>query len=183
MTALAESSDVVAALGRALTAEEEARVDSLLVLASAAVSNEAGYRFAPGTYTIERRVRNGRVKIPATVASVTTVKAIDQCDGSETALALTTDYTRRGSTLYGISDCWVEVVFVVTADVPDVIVKLVASIVANTVVVGATAAVSTVQAGPFTTSYVDSNGRVWLSKSDKLILAPYKQPKPAIELA
>lgn len=182
MTALATSPDVEAALGRTLTTEEADRVDSLILLASAAVSNEAGYRFAPDTYTIERRVRNGKVKIPATVASVTSVKAIDQCDGSETLLVLGTDYTRRGSTLYGLSDCWVEVVFVVTADVPDVIVALVASIVANTVVTGATAAVSTVTAGPFTTSYVDSNGRVWLSKSDKLILAPYKQPKPAIGL-
>lgn len=182
MTALADDSDVVAALGRALSTEEAARADSLILLASAAVENETGYRFAPDTYTVERRVRNGKVKIPAAVASVTTVKAIDQHDGAETLLVLGTDYTRRGSTLYGLSACWVEVVFVVTAAVPDVIVALVASIVANTIVTGATAAVSSVTAGPFSTSYVDSNGRVYLSKSDKLILAPYRQPRPAIGL-
>lgn len=180
--ALATAADVAIALKRPLTTEETAAAAPLLLLASAAVTNEAGYRFAPGTYTVERRVRNGQVKLPAKVASVTSVAVVDQCDGTEEALTVGDDYTVRGSTLYGLPGCWVEVVFVVSEPVPPVIVALVAGIVAQTIVTGATAAVSSVTAGPFSTSYVDSNGRVYLSKSDKLILAPYRQPRPAIGL-
>jgi hypothetical protein len=182
MTALAVDSDVEASLGRTLTTEEAARVDSLLLLASAAVSNETGYRFAPGEYTVERRVRGGKVKLPADVDSVDSVVAVGQCDGSETALTVDVDYTVRGSTVYGLPGCWVAVTFTVVAAVPVEIVALVAAIVANTVETGATAAIASETAGPFTTSYVDSNGRVWISKSDKLILKPYKQPKPALVL-
>lgn len=181
MTALAEDSDVEAALGRTLTTEEAARVDSLLTLASAAVSNEAGYRFAPGNYTVERTVRGRRLRLPAKVATVASVTAVDPCDGTETEV-LDENYNLRGSTLYGLVDCRVVVAFTVTAEVPDEIVQLVAGIVASSITSTPLANVSSETAGPFTTSYVDSSGRVFLSKSDKLILKPYKQPKPALRL-
>lgn len=181
MAALATAVDVAAALGRTLTTEETNRSVPLLLLASAAVSNETGYRFAPGEYTVERRVRGRKVKLPALVDSVDDVVAVDQCDGSETALVVDVDYTVRGSTVYGLSGCWVGVTFTVEADVPAEIVALVAGIVASTIE-APSASIDSETAGPFTTSYVDSTGRVFLSKSDKLILAPYKQPRPAVVL-
>lgn len=181
MTALATSSDVAAALGRALTTEESARVANLLTLASSAVSNEAGYRFLPGNYTVERAVRSRKVRLPAKVATVTSVTAIDPCDGSSTAVAAE-DYTLRGSTLYRLSALWVAVAFTVTDSVPTEIVAMVAGIVASSITSTPLANVASETAGPFTTSYVDSSGRVFLSKSDKLILKPYKQPKPALVL-
>jgi hypothetical protein len=181
MAALAVAADVATSLGRSLTAEETTRATPLLLLASAAVESETGYRFAPGTYVVERRVRRGQVRLPAKVATVTGVGAVDLCDGTETAVSAD-DYTLRGSTLYGLSDCWVEVTFTVTAAVPPVIVALVAGIVASSIVSAPNANVDSVTAGPFTTSYVDSSGRVFLSRSDKAILKPYKQPKPALLL-
>lgn len=181
MTALATSADVAAALGRALTTEESARVANLLTLASAAVSNEAEYRFAPGNYTVERTVRGPRLRLPAKVATVASVTAVDPCDGTETDVS-DEDYNLRGSTLYGLVDCRVEVAFTVTEAVPPAIVAMVAGIVASSITSTPLANVATETAGPFTTSYVDSSGRVFLSKSDKLILKPYKQPKPALRL-
>lgn len=181
MTALATSADVEAALGRTLTAEESDRVDNLLTLASTAVENESGYRFAPGDYTVERTVRGRRLRLPAKVATVESVTAVDICDGTETEV-LEENYNLRGSTLYGLLDCRVFVDFTVTEDAPAAIVAMVAGVVASSITSTPLANVSSETAGPFTTSYVDSSGRVFLSKSDKLILKPYRQPKPALRL-
>lgn len=180
MTALATSEDVAAALGRTLTVDEYDRVDGLLETASAAVEAAAGnYRFTPGSYTITR-LAHPKIRIPATVDAVSAVNDID-CYGTETEL---TDWTLRGSTLYGVvaSGREVEIAFTVTADVPVEVAQVTAGIVAATLgspPVGA----SSQQAGPFSVSYADSSGRVWLSASDRAILAKYRTPRHAIELA
>ncbi len=178
-TALAASTDVVAALGRALNTEEAARVASLLLLASAAVETQTGYRFAPGDYTIARSVRRCRVKLPAKVATVAEVREVDQWDGSA-AVVDESAWTLRGNTVWTSSARFVEVDFTVDADVPTEIVTLVAAIVGNTLAMPAAGA-SSETVGPFQISYVSNSGRVFLTASDKLILQRYKQPKPAIE--
>lgn len=181
MTAFATSDDVEAALGRTLTDGELERVDGLLELASGQVFAETGYYFAPGTYTIGRPARVSKLKIPANVNAVTSVKEIDQCDGTETLLTAGTDYVRRGSVLYGLRAAWAEILFVVTAAVPTEIVALVAGMVATTLdTPGANVASDT--AGPFTRSFISTSGRVYLSVSDKAALRKYKQTKPAINL-
>lgn len=182
MTALATVPDVEESLGRSLSAAETPRAESLLILASSAVSTRTGFRFAPGSYTISRRPFEGKVKIPATVAAITSVTAINERNGEATVLALTTDYTRRGRLLYGLySHSMVEVAFTVTAAIPVEVVALVAGIVANTIS-GPPVGASSEQAGPFLVSYVNSSGKVWLSDSDKLILSPWMQTKTAVSL-
>jgi hypothetical protein len=178
MTALAIPPDVETALGRSLTAEETPRAVALLLLASAAVEEHTGYRFAPGTYTVGRKPRGGKVRIPADVATAT-VTEVNQSTG---AASVITGYTLRGSTLYGLKACWVEVVFIVTAEVPDEIATLVAGIVAATLA-GPPVGAESAQAGPFQMSFVTSSGKVYLSASDKLILRRYKQPRPPVALA
>ena len=178
MTTLATPPDVEEALGRSLTAEETARAAALLLLASAAVEDHTGYRFAPGTYTVGRKPLRGTVRLPAAVAAVTTVTDVDQFTGAAT---VTEAYTLRGSTLYGLGTCYVEVVFTVTADVPETIVSLVAGIVAATLA-GPPVGAESAQAGPFQMSFVTSSGKVYLSASDKLILRRYKQPRPPVAL-
>ena len=181
MTALAIVSDVEAGLGRSLATVEIPRANSLLALASAHVEAETGYRFAPGSHTVGRKTRDGKVILPAKVAAVTAVRLVDQSTGAVTVLALTTDYTTRGRTVYGLPWGFVEVDFTVTAAVPDEVVKLVAGIVASTLS-GPPVGAASESAGTFAISYVNSSGKVWLSASDKAILARYRQPKPALDL-
>jgi hypothetical protein len=209
MTALAIISDVEAGLGRSLTAEEIPRANSLLSLASVYVQSApvSGYRFAPGAYTVGRMVpRMGVLKLPAKVDTVLAVRRIDQFTGEVTSL---TGWTWHGSKVYrlgylsgqglgvyglpgqglGITyglarsrlPLFVEVDFTVTASVPDEVATLVAGIVASTLS-GPPVGASAEHAGPFTLSYVNSSGKVWLSASDKAILGRYKQPKPAIDM-
>ena len=86
MTVLAGTTDVEASLGRSLTTEENPRATSLLVLASAHVEAETGYRFAPGSYTVGRKTRDGKVKLPARVATIVAVRTVDQSTGAVTVL-------------------------------------------------------------------------------------------------
>lgn len=179
MAVLATSSDVETAIGRSLTGPETARVAQLLATASDAVTAEAnGFRFAPGDYTAARRVRRGRIRLPAKVDSVTSVSGVDERTGLATPL---TGWTLAGNTVYGVDACMAIVEFTVTAAVPATVVALVAGVVAATVT-GPVAGAQSMGAGPFTVSFVDGTGRVWLSKSDKAILARFRSPKPAIEL-
>lgn len=184
MTALAVTADVATAIGRPLTAgDETSRATALILLASAEVEIETGYKFAPTTYTITRLASDcNQIVIPANVASVQAIREINQSNGAPTTLALTTDYTVRGKVIYMQSAReFIEIDFTVTAAVPTEIVKLVAGIVARTLA-GPATGVQSETAGPFTKSYVNNNGDVYLSKSDKLILRRYKQPKPALKL-
>lgn len=175
--ALATPADVEIALGRTLAATEVGRVEQLLQTASAAAADTAGgFRFAPGDYTVRRRVHRGRVLLPATVESVTSVSSVDSETGATTTL---TGWALAGNAVYGIDACDAEIAFTVTADVPDKIVALVAGAVAATVSSPAGGAQS-MDAGPFSVSFVDGSGRVWLSKTDKATLCRFRPPKPAI---
>lgn len=175
---LAEASDVEAMLGRSLSESELTRVDGLLVLASSEVEAVTRRRFEPGDYTVTRAVRGGRVRLPAASATVTEVREVNPFDGSE---VVTTGYTVRAATVYGLSGYEVAVDFTTAAAVPDPVVKVVAGMVSATIE-SPPVGVSAEAAGPFQRSFVASSGRVWLSKSDREILAAYTIPKPAISL-
>lgn len=182
MTALATTTDVSNALGRSLVAgAETTRATALILLASAAVEAETGYRFAPGSYTVGRNVRSRKVNLPAKVAAIVAVRSIHQLTGAATTLTVTTDYTSRGSVIYGLHPCFVEVDFTVTAAIPTEVVGVVAGMVANTIS-GPPVGAASEAAGPFSISYVNSSGKVWLSASDKAILGRYRQAKPALDL-
>jgi hypothetical protein len=116
--------------------------------------------------------------MPADVATVTTVTEVNQATG---AAQVITGYTLRGSNLYGLKACYVDVVFTVTAPVPEKIATLVAGIVAATLA-GPPVGAESATAGPFQMSFVTSSGKVYLSASDKLILRPYKQPRLPVVL-
>ncbi len=176
---LATTADVETALGRDLTENEIGRVSLLLSTAAEAVAAETNrYRFEPGSYTVRRKVHGGRVKIPAAVDVITAVSSVDPETGAPSPI---TGWTLYGSTVYGIAACTAEIAFTVTADVPPAIVAIVAGAVASTLA-SDIQGVSSETVGPWTTSYVDGSGRVWFSKSDKAILARYRQPKHAVTL-
>lgn len=176
---LATLADVETAIGRGLTEAETGRVEQLLETASAAVGEEAGgFRFEPGDYTVQRRVRGGRVRLPARVDSVASVSSVNAETGVATPI---TGWALSGNTVFAVNACLAEIAFTVTAAVPTKIVALAAGVVAATISMPASGAQS-MGAGPFTVSFVDGSGRVWFSKTDKAILARFRPPKPAIGL-
>jgi hypothetical protein len=82
MSALATAADVSTMLGRALTADEQARVSSLLELASAACRAEARQEFTSQTYTTITRPVGGLIRLgQRPVSSITSVKLIND-DGT-----------------------------------------------------------------------------------------------------
>lgn len=174
--ALADYTAVEQAAGRPLTSEEVSRVIGLLEIASDAVTVAAGgYRFAPGAYTVSRIVTRRIVHLPAEVATVAQVRALDPEDGTVTTL---TGWTLRRSTLYDVDACQVEVDFTSTAQVPPAVEAIVAGIVAATINAPGVG-VASQGAGPFQVSYADSSGRVWLSASDRIVLRCYRPVRPA----
>jgi hypothetical protein len=78
MTALATAADVSNILGRALTSDEQARVVSMLELASAACRAEARQEFTSQTYTVIARPVGGLVRLAQRpVASIVAVRLIN----------------------------------------------------------------------------------------------------------
>jgi hypothetical protein len=170
---LATTTDVETALSRPLTSVEDDRANQLLNIASSAVLLATGQRvFAPGDYTLTRVVRDRRVRIPATVHTVNAVRRVDDLTGAETAL---TGWTARGNVIYQLRAVrTVAVDFTVTAAIPQDVVDVVAGVVAATLSMPPVGTNSE-QIGPYQVSYADSTGRVWLSKSDKAVLAKYRR--------
>lgn len=176
---LATLADVETALGGPVDQAKTGRVEQLLRIASDAVlSATGGFQFEPGTYTSCRKVHCGRVRIPARVESVSAVSSVDPNTGSATPI---TGWTLRGNTLYGIKACTVDVTYTVAEVVPQTIADLVSGVVAATMS-GPPVGASSMDAGIYRVSFVDSSNRVWFSKSDKAILARYRGPKRSIEL-
>ncbi|EME14804.1 hypothetical protein [Rhodococcus triatomae] len=176
MTMLAAHTDIEAILEGTVPPEELDRVLGLIAVASAAVEEFTGYRFAPGTYSVSRIVRDGRVQLAANVATVTGVRLVNERTGSVTEVS---DYVVRGSTIYNLPCGRVEIDFTVTAPVPDEIVSLTAGIVAATLS-GPPVGADQMTAGSYSVSFTASSGRVWLSASDKLVLGRYKRPAAAV---
>ena len=78
MTALATAADVSNLLGRALTSDEQARVQSMLELASAACRAEARQEFTSQTHTVISRPVGGLVRLgQRPVASITSVRLVN----------------------------------------------------------------------------------------------------------
>lgn len=78
MTALATAADVSNLLGRALTSDEQARVQSMLALASAACRAEARQEFTSQTHTVVSRPVGGLVRLgQRPVASITSVRLVN----------------------------------------------------------------------------------------------------------
>lgn len=186
MTALATVDDVAEALQRSLTSEEEDAAGGLIELASAAVESATHRLFAPGTYTVTRKVpvNSPRLRLPASVASVTSVGLIDSRNGTLTTLSSSL-YTLRNSTLYGLN-CYrgreVEITFTVTASVPDEIVALVAGVVAGRLALPA-AGVTSELIGPNQVTFGNNSGRIYFSASDNAVMRRFRLPGSAIRLA
>jgi hypothetical protein len=184
VTALAKPDDVAIALQRDLTSAEEDASEGLIELASSAVEAATQRLFAPGTYTVTRRVpltTSRRLRLPGKASTVTSVSSVDPYDGTLTAIS---GYTLRNSTIYGLG-CHggqeVEVTFVVTEEVPAEIVALVAGVVAGRLSLPS-AGVTSESTGPYAVTFGNNSGRIYFSASDKAVLRHYRLPGAAVRI-
>lgn len=174
MTNLAVQADVETSIGRTLTAAEVAKVAGALARASAAVRARTGRKYEAGTFTVRRKVRDGRVALDAP-ATVTVVSDVND-DGSITAV---TGFTLRGSTLYDLGSCerWVEVTYTTTGTVPAEIKEVAAAMAGRDLLSarpqGATS--YTITTGPFSesASFDDASDSVEPTSSEAKIIARY----------
>jgi len=122
VTQLASSTDVVAAIGRALTTAESARVGAILDKASELFRREAQQTFTTATATNRLQVRNDQVWLPK--RPVTAVTTVEDDDGN------TVTYTRFEHTLFleELGLRWVRVTYTHGGTVPDVVRLAVADI-------------------------------------------------------
>lgn len=144
---LATQQDVEAALGRDLTAAEEAKVDAILDKASELFRLAAGQQFTPGSSTVRVRARKGVITLPqrpvTDVLSVTTDAGDDVGFGWESGFQFTADTGTR----------WVRVEYEHGGTVPDVVRLCIADIAKTVLTISGDAASGVVQlqetAGPF----------------------------------
>lgn len=170
---------VEAHLGRSLSPSEIARAEVLYTAAREAVEAAAGADWTGGARTVTRLVRRGQATLP-TPGAVTAVRAVNPDTGAETAL---TAYTTRGRVIYGLSGVCEVAIDVTVADdpVPAKAESVIAGVLAaclSTPVDGVTQE----SAGPFSRTFADGSGRVWLSASDRARCRRIYRPKPAIQL-
>lgn len=179
--ALASPSDVSAAIGRQLSGDEVARAILLLESASRVIETKTGRRFEPGSYTVGRKVRRGRVMLPAANPTVTAVRSVDQRTGT-TAVVAGDDWNVVGATLYVRSHpCFVQVDFTTEDPVPDAIIALAAGVVGGLITMPA-AGVTSEMAGPYQVTFGNNSGRIFFSASDQEVIDSYRLPTYPVSL-
>lgn len=177
---LASVTDVESVMGRDLTSDEAARVESVLNKASELFRRESGQQFTAGTSENRLRVRGGdQVFLPQRpVVSVDSVT-----DDSGDVL----EFTSRGQVVTltspkGVS--WVVVEYTHGGDVPDVVREAVADIAAVVLRIDASAASGATQAsettGPFTRQATYATwavgGSTRLSPDDVALARSFRNP-------
>lgn len=183
---LASTVDVAAALGRALTSEESARVGAILDKASEAFRKRSGQLFTAGSSSVRLKVDGGRVYLTQhPVVAVTTVVDDD---------ALPVTYTRAGQwltvpTSMDSSD-FVTVAYTHGGAVPDDVRLCVADIARRVLLVDVRAQAGMSQfnhtEGPFTDGGTFAawavGGQTMLSPSDLALADSYRAVVPTLRV-
>ncbi len=180
-TPLASTADVVAALGRGLTPQEQAQVESKLAKASELFRAAAGRDFTPGRKTSRLKVNGGEVRLPQT--PVVTIHSVTDDDGN--AIEWTHAF---GATLTVplLSHRFVRVDYSFGSDeVPKLVTETVAEMVARVFAVDkrAKAGLSQYQktTGPFSEGGTFASwavgGQVMMSPADAAVAATFRAPR------
>lgn len=175
---LASATDVAAALGRALTSEETAKVVAVLDKASELFRYRSGQQFTTGTSTV--RIRNRAGVVTLMQRPVTAVTAVKDDDGAD----LTFVWDGRAQFKVSSSEKYVTVTYSHGGAVPDLVRLTVAEIGKKVLLIspnaqaGMTSSMETT--GPFTDqeSYATwaQGGQTMLSPSDDAIALSYRIP-------
>lgn len=177
MAALASNADVEAVIGRSLTSEEEERIDYLLGLASREARRlMRGRHFEAGSYTVARKVRNGRVQLPDLPESVDEVRVL-YSDGTDEVLDVE-GYTVRGSVIYGLGLwCEVEVDYTTTETAPDDVVQAVASAAARGVLEApGNPAIESETVGAYSVRYRETGATSTALPYERAVFSAYATP-------
>jgi hypothetical protein len=151
VTKLAADTDVEAAMGRALTAAEDAKVGAILDKASELFRRRSGQTFTAGTSDVRLRVVANTVQL--TQLPVVSVQSVTDMDGEAV------EYTLDGSRL--VLDCpaggsFVQVAYTHGGAVPDLVRLTIADIARKILLIDANAQAGKVQhtdtAGPYSTN-------------------------------
>jgi hypothetical protein len=172
MMALATISDVEARLGRPLTVEETAKAEAWLQDASALFVQQSIQKFETGESTVLLIPKDGIVRlIQRPVIAVTNVEDINGAP---------VDFTWDGfQSLYDLGTTLpVKVTYEHGSDtIPDVVVAVVAGMVARTILIpsGAASGISQQSAGPFSQTYATwaVGGQLKLSPADEQVAKSY----------
>ena len=176
---LATSADVVAALGRALTSEETAKVGAILDKASELFRRRSGQQFTAGTSTSRIRNRSGIVSLPQ--RPVTAVSAVVADDG--TAVSYDWDAGRFQFTVES-TEKYVTVTYAHGGTVPDLVRLTIAEIAKKILTISPAAAAGLTSSmevsGPFTDqeSYATwaQGAQTMLAPADDAIALTYRIP-------
>ena len=182
---LAVQSDVEAALGRVLTESEVARIEGILLKASALFRREAKQEFTAGSSTVRLKVNGGRVYLPQCPVTAVTAVVDDRGEAVE--------YERAGQWLTVClgSDKFVTVAYSHGDDeVPDLVRLTIAEVGAKVLSMSAEAlqGVSsyTNTDGPFTETRTyagwSQGGQTTLSPEDKAVAQSFRVRVPTIHV-
>ena len=183
---LATSADVVAALGRALTSDESARVGAILDQASEAFRRRSGQKFTASTNVVRLKVDGGRIYLTQRpVVAVTTV--VDDA-------GVPVPYTRVGQwltlTTYADATTFLTVSYTAGGTVPDDVRLCVADIARRVLLVADEALEGRTQfahtEGPFTDSGTLAawavGGQTILSPNDLALADWYRVKVPTLRV-
>jgi len=189
VTQLAASADVVAALGRALTTSEAARVGAILDKASELFRRRSGQQFTAETTTVRLKVNGGRVYLPQ--RPVTTVTSVVDDDAAPVA------YTRAGQWLTIDADStscnsysFVTVTYAHGGAVPDLVRLAIADIARQVLMIDPNAQTGVTQhaqtKGPFTESFSYASwavgGMTRLSPEDLALADSFRVQVPTVHV-
>ena len=183
---LASSTDVVAALGRALTLDEAAKVGAILDKASelfrAPPPRGSGQQFTPGTSTVRLKVNGGKVYLPQRPANA--VSAVFDDDGNPVTFTLDGQWL----TVPFISHQFVRVSYSHGGTVPDLVRLTIADIARKVLSIDKNAASGATQhsetSGPFTDSWTYASwalgGQTMLAPDDVAIADSFRVKIPNV---
>jgi hypothetical protein len=177
VTQLATSADVVAALGRALTSAETARVGAILDKASELFRRASGQRFTAGTSDVRLRAVGEHIYL--TQHPVVSVQSVDDMDGEAV------DYTLEGSRLvlgHPRGGEFFQVAYTHGGTVPDLVRLTIAEIAQKVLLIDPNALAGKVQhtdtAGPYSTNDTYATwaqgGQTMLAPADLEIAKSYR---------
>lgn len=163
---LASSTDVVAALGRAITTEEAAKVGAILDKASELFRARSGQQFTEATSTVRVRNRAGVVTLPQ--RPVTAVSAVVDDDGSD----VTYTFDDRFQFEVESTEKYLTVTYTHGGAVPDLVRLTIAEIAKKVLLIPADAAAGMTASMRTTGPFMDQLSYATWAQGGQTMLAP-----------
>ncbi|HEY4267521.1 MAG TPA: hypothetical protein VGM94_04945 [Galbitalea sp.] len=173
VTQLASTTDVEAAMGRALTSDESSRVGAILDKASELFRRRSGQQFTPGTSDVRLRVL-GR-KVTLTQRPIVSVESVRN-DGEYNQIAV--PFSLDGSILWVDGSCsggFVRVAYTHGGEVPDVVRLAIADLARRVLSIDPNAVTGLTQHGETTGPFSKQDSYATWAQGGQTMLSPDDQ--------